>query len=184
MVAASVSEWCTKPPLAHARGHGYVLKLCAAAVGPAGGRAARSTPGPTNPDFYSTTTGDPALQTGGHRSPLQVPVLVTAGSELARAVCQSASKLADLRNPESLGVPSSRGLHVAGRRAFGSVAQMPPGVARATCPCNWPSPVPIVAVRLTALLGQPNNVGHQDLRRLCQNALAPARRRIFSGTSP
>jgi len=29
----------------------------------------------------------------------------TVGSELARAVCQSASKLADLRNPEFLGVP-------------------------------------------------------------------------------
>ena len=32
-------------------------------------------------------------------------LLFTVGSELARAVCQSASKLADLRNPKFLGVP-------------------------------------------------------------------------------
>ena len=32
-------------------------------------------------------------------------ILFTVGSELARAVCQSASKLADLRNPGYFGVP-------------------------------------------------------------------------------
>ena len=37
---------------------------------------------------------------GGSRA-----LLFTVGSELARAVCQSASKLADLRNSEFLGVP-------------------------------------------------------------------------------
>ena len=41
-------------------------------------------------------------------------LLFIVGSELARAVCQSASKLADLRNTEFLRVPTSDGAPSAG----------------------------------------------------------------------
>jgi hypothetical protein len=50
-------------------------------------------------------------------------LLFTVGSELARAVCQSASKLADLRNREFLGVPYSA--TIAGGQPDGFFAALP-----------------------------------------------------------